>query len=174
MNTLGKRVKEIRTALNKTQEEFGSQIGIKKNSLSQIESGKNALTQQNIVAICKTFHVSEDWLRTGEGEMFIHVSRADELQSLIDASLSEESGEFKRRLATAVMRLTPEQLRICTDWIKETFNLVDAPAADPEPRRELTIEEKLEAYRKELEAEEAARKSKASPIGSDTDSAKEA
>lgn len=63
MTDLGKRVKKIRNELQMTQEEFGSQIGLKKNSLSQIESGKNALTQQNIVAICKVFHVNEDWLR---------------------------------------------------------------------------------------------------------------
>ena len=98
--------------------------------------------------------------------MFVQVSRTDELQRLIDASLSEESGEFKRRIATAIMRLTPEQLRICTDWIKETFNLVDAPAADPEPERELTIDEKLDAYRKELEAQEEVRRLEASPTGS--------
>ena len=162
MNNLGQRVKDIRLALNKTQEEFGAQIGIKKNSLSQIENGKNALTQQNIVAICKTFHVSENWLRTGEGQMFIEVTRADELARLIEETMSEESGEIKRRIATAVLRLTPDQLRACTDWIKETFGLVEAAAAD----RELTIDEKVENYRRELEAQEAIRKSEASPTGS--------
>lgn len=162
MNNLGQRVKDIRLALNKTQEEFGAQIGIKKNSLSQIENGKNALTQQNIVAICKTFHVSENWLRTGEGQMFIEVTRADELARLIDETMSEESGEIKRRIAIAVLRLTPDQLRACTDWIKETFGLVEAPAGE----RELTIDEKVENYRRELEAEEAIRTLEASPIGS--------
>ena len=163
MNNLGQRVKDIRLALNKTQEEFGAQIGIKKNSLSQIENGKNALTQQNIVAICKTFHVSENWLRTGEGQMFIEVTRADELARLIEETMSEESGEIKRRIATAVLRLTPDQLRACTDWIKETFGLVEAPAAE----RELTIDEKVENYRRELEAEEAIRTLEASPTGND-------
>ena len=162
MNNLGQRVKDIRLALNKTQEEFGAQIGIKKNSLSQIENGKNALTQQNIVAICKTFHVSENWLRTGEGQMFIEVTRADELARLIEETMSDESGEIKRRIATAVLRLTPDQLRACTDWIKKTFGLVEAPAAD----RELTIDEKVENYRRELEAEEAIRTLEASPTGS--------
>lgn len=163
MNNLGQRVKDIRLTLNKTQEEFGAQIGIKKNSLSQIENGKNALTQQNIVAICKTFHVSENWLRTGEGQMFIEVTRADELARLIEETMSDESGEIKRRIATAVLRLTPDQLRACTDWIKETFGLVEAPAAD----RELTIDEKVENYRRELEAEEEVRRLEASPTGND-------
>ena len=127
MNNLGKRVKEIRNSLKKTQEEFGAQIGIKKNSLSQIENGKNALTQQNIVAICKTFHVNEVWLKTGEGDMFLEISRDDALMDLINKSMHEESGEIRRRIATAIMNLSPEQIRACTEWIKDTFNLVDAP-----------------------------------------------
>ena len=168
MNTLGQRVKEIRTTLQKTQEEFGSQIGIKKNSLSQIESGKNALTQQNIVAICKTFHVNETWLRTGEGDMFVEVSRADELQRLIDASMNDEAGEIKRRIAAAVMRLSPEQLRICTDWIKDTFNLADAAAAgSEEDQKEKEIQAKLASYEAELRAEAASDKSGVTHDGSE-------
>ena len=160
------RLKQLRKELGLTQQEFSDQIGIKRNTFSQYENGRNEPIDAVIKLICGKFNVNEDWLRTGEGEMFVQVSRADELQHLIDASLSEESGEFKRRIATAIMRLTPEQLRICTDWIKETFNLVDAPAADPEPERELTIDEKLDAYRKELEAQEEVRKLEASPTGS--------
>ena len=161
------RLKQLRKELGLTQQEFSDQIGIKRNTFSQYENGRNEPIDAVIKLICGKFNVNEDWLRTGDGEMFVQVSRADELQRLIDASLSEESGEFKRRIATAIMRLTPEQLRICTDWIKETFNLVDAPAADPEPRRELTIDEKLDAYRKELEAQEEVRRLEASPTGSE-------
>ncbi len=165
MNSLGKRVREIRRSLKMTQEEFGSKIGIKKNSLSQIESGKNSLTQQNIVAICKVFNVNESWLRTGDGEMFIELSADDELQQLINDSLRDESGEFKRRLATAIMKLTPEQIRLCTNWIKENF-LLDAPAADPDPEEhEMTIDEKVEDYRRQLEAEAASEKYGALPHG---------
>lgn len=128
MTDLGKRVKKIRNELQMTQEEFGSQIGLKKNSLSQIESGKNALTQQNIVAICKVFHVNEDWLRTGEGEMFVKISKEDEIMNLIEQSMSEESGAIKRRFAAAIMKLTPEQIRRCTEWIME--NLIQMPEDD--------------------------------------------
>ena len=94
--------------------------------------------------------------------MFVDISRADELARLIEETMSDESGEIKRRIATAVLRLTPDQLRACTDWIKETFGLVEAPAAD----RELTIDEKVENYRRELEAQEAIRTLEASPTGS--------
>ena len=161
------RLKQLRKELQLNQQEFADKLGINRGTLANYEVGRNEPIDAVIKLICGKFNVNEDWLRTGEGEMFVQVSRADELQRLIDASLSEESGEFKRRIATAIMRLTPEQLRICTDWIKETFNLVDAPAADPEPERELTIDEKLDAYRKELEAQEEVRRLEASPTGNE-------
>ena len=37
--TQGERVKEIRKALGLTLEKFGNEIGLKKNSVSQIENG---------------------------------------------------------------------------------------------------------------------------------------
>ena len=160
------RLKELRKALGLNQEEFAAALKIGRSTIANYEAGTREPIASVISLITQKWNVNEDWLRTGEGEMFVQVSREDELQRLIDASLSEESGEFKRRIATAIMRLTPEQLRICTDWIKETFNLVDAPAADPEPERELTIDEKLDAYRKELEAQEEVRRLEASPTGS--------
>lgn len=69
--TQGERIREIRTHSNLTLERFGNMIGIKKNSVSQLENGKNALTEQTLKSICREFNVSEIWLRTGEGKMFV-------------------------------------------------------------------------------------------------------
>ena len=49
--TQGERVKEIRKALGLTLEKFGNEIGLKKNSVSQIENGVNELTEANLMAI---------------------------------------------------------------------------------------------------------------------------
>ena len=69
--TQGERVKEVRKALGLTLEKFGERLGLKKNAISQIETGKNSLTEQNTKAICREFSVDYMWLTTGEGEMFI-------------------------------------------------------------------------------------------------------
>ena len=162
---MNERLKELRKALNLTQQAFADAIGVKRNTVATYEIGRNEPIDAVIKLICDRFRVNEIWLRTGEGEMFIELSEDDELQQLIDKSMRDESGEFKRRLAAAILKLTPEQIRICTNWIKENF-LLDSTAADQDPEeRELTIDEKVESYRRELEAEAASEKSGALPPG---------
>ena len=124
------RLKALRNELNLTQQAFADRIGVKRNTVATYEMGRNEPTDPVIKIICDTFHVNEVWLRTGEGEMRVEIPKDDELMALINKSMNEESGEIRRRIATAVMNLSPEQLRACTDWIKSTFNLVDAPKPD--------------------------------------------
>lgn len=70
MEAIGDRIKRLRKKiLDKTQKEFGEHIGLKPNSVSDIESGKNNLTEQTANAICREFEINKDWLLTGEGEM---------------------------------------------------------------------------------------------------------
>ncbi len=160
------RIKALRKALGLTQQEFADKLGIKRTTIGNYELGRNEPVDSVIALICDRCSVNEAWLRTGKGSMFVELSREDELQRLIDESMKEESGEIRRRFATAVMRLTPEQIRRCIEWAKETFNLVDAPAADPDPEEhEMTIDEKVESYRRELEAEAASAKLEASRPG---------
>lgn len=69
--TQGERIKEIRKLRGLTLEKFGEKIGMKKNSVSQLENGKNSVTEQVIKSICREFNVNERWLRTGEGEPYL-------------------------------------------------------------------------------------------------------
>ena len=104
------RIKLIRVTMKLNQTEFGERIGIKTSSVSEIERGKNTVTQQVRKAICREFGVSETWLRTGEGEMFAARSREDELAGTVNSLLSGEDSEFRRRLITALSRFSP------SDW----------------------------------------------------------
>ncbi|MCI9410808.1 MAG: helix-turn-helix transcriptional regulator [Eubacterium sp.] len=71
MNTIGERIKFLRKQiLNNTQKDFGLQIGLKPNSVSDIENGKNNVTEQTLKVICREFNINEEWLRTGKGDMY--------------------------------------------------------------------------------------------------------
>ena len=67
---MNNRVKELRLALGLSGEKFGERLGVQRNAISRIETGKNGLTEQMFKLICTTYNVNEQWLRTGDGDMF--------------------------------------------------------------------------------------------------------
>lgn len=69
--TLNERIKKVRKSLKLTQREFSSKIGTTANVLTNYETGRRNPSSSVINNICKTFNVSEAWLRTGDGEMFV-------------------------------------------------------------------------------------------------------
>ena len=64
------RVLILRKYLGLTQESFAEKIGVNRATITSIEINKNPLTETNLKLICFIFGVNEQWLRTGEGEMF--------------------------------------------------------------------------------------------------------
>lgn len=63
------RIRMLRLALNMTQEEFASHIGVKRNTVSAYESGRNTPITSVVNLICNEFNVSKSWLVYGEGKM---------------------------------------------------------------------------------------------------------
>jgi Predicted transcriptional regulators len=113
--TINERVKELRKSLNLTQDEFGEKLGVAKSSISNIEKGRYGVTDQTIKLMIKEFGVSENWLRTGNGEMFPEFSRADAIAKLADDIMTEVSDSFKSRLVTALAQMTDEQWNLLED-----------------------------------------------------------
>jgi len=88
------RIRQVRKALGLKQGEFASRIGLTQTALSMIELDKVALTEKNIKLICATFAVDEDWLRTGEGEMFGSMSPYEKELLEVFGKLTEDTQEF--------------------------------------------------------------------------------
>ena len=105
--TQGERVREVRKALGLTLEKFGVKIGMKKNSVSQIENGKNNVTDANIKAICREFNVDYIWLTTGDGEMF--VDSDDDFIEKIDRIMAGES-DIRKNAIKALVNASTEDI----------------------------------------------------------------
>jgi transcriptional regulator with XRE-family HTH domain len=69
--SIGKRVQEIRTALDIKQEALSKRLGCSRSNLSQVENGLIFPGFFILAALRKEFDVSVDWLLSGEGSMFI-------------------------------------------------------------------------------------------------------
>ncbi len=155
--TQGERVREVRKSLGLTLEKFGEKIGMKKNSVSQIENGKNNVTDANVKAICREFNISEEWLRTGSGNMRIPVE--DEAAAAV-SDLVEKSNplyDVIKGIMVAYQKLDGPSREVIDQFILDAVSQRGRTQKAPEPAApdlsDLSIDEKVELYRQELERE---------------------
>lgn len=83
------RIKIIRKELGLTQEEFAKRIGLVRSSVAKYEIGRREPTNAIILSICKEFNIREEWLRTGQGEMFKENPLKDEVGYYIEELLED-------------------------------------------------------------------------------------
>ncbi|MDE6455483.1 MAG: helix-turn-helix transcriptional regulator [Dysosmobacter sp.] len=131
--TINERVKMARKALNLTQIEFGDKVGISQGHLTSIESGKRTVTDKSVIAICATFGINEEWLRTGTGEMFIASD------STIISQLSSEYGldAFEKVLIEGFLKMKPEERTVIKTYVR---NLIDTLTTDEAAYKEFRAE----------------------------------
>ena len=67
MNT---RLRQVRKELNYNQKDFADKLLLSQGTLAQIEKGARSVTDRTVKLLCSEFNVNEEWLRTGNGEMF--------------------------------------------------------------------------------------------------------
>lgn len=108
---MNNRIKEIRNKKGLTQVEFASRLGLKQNSIAQIEMGKRNPSDQVILSICREFGVNELWLRTGEGAMEKQLDRYQELSAFFGDLMMTEP-DVRHRLIGAIMHADLEELRM--------------------------------------------------------------
>ena len=112
------RIKELRKTLGFTQQKFSEKIGVKRNTVAQYETGRNIPIDSVINLICREFNVNEEWLRTGEGEMFKPKSRNEELFEFVTNAIGEPTG-IQAKLLSIMARLTDEQWKVLNDIANE-------------------------------------------------------
>lgn len=103
------RIKKVRTALGLSQQEFADRIGIKRGAVANYEVGRNEPIDAVISLICREFNVSERWLRTGDGEMFVQISRDKEIMRFVGDVMQGEDDNFRRRFLLALAARLPEE-----------------------------------------------------------------
>jgi len=116
-NSLSKRLVKIRETLKISQDELGTKIGISRFSVSNYESGKRNITERVIKDICREFDVNEEWLRTGEGEMFVELPEGTELGKYIADVIGGED-DFIKNIIISYMKLDEKNKKIIRDFVK--------------------------------------------------------
>ncbi len=158
--SINQRLNELRKSIKLTQSDFGSRIGIKHNTVGQMESGDRTITDRTIMGICKEFNVNEEWFRTGEGDMYNKVTTQSQLDDLsIELNLSTVCDS----ILNAYSKMDEKQQKTIDSFLNEVIigalkksnsDIDDTSDIDDS---EFDIDEELEDYRKELETEKRAK-----------------
>lgn len=115
---MNERIKEIRKTLGLSQDEFGRRLGVTRGAITNIEFNKTEPKPLFIDLLCREFNVSERWLRTGEGDMFIQLSRDEEIAAFMGDVLAGESDNFRRRFLSMLSRLNEGQWELLEQMIE--------------------------------------------------------
>ena len=122
---IGERIRKLRKTLDLTQQKFGERIGIKGNTVAQYELGRNEPVDAVFSLICREFDVREEWLRTGEGEMF----KAKPSDILDQLAYKYKLFNFDYVMIEKFLAMPPDLRRAIYDH----FHDVDAALAEMDP-----------------------------------------
>lgn len=110
MKGIGSRIATLIREIGSTKTAFAESLGISQAFVSQICSGSRAPSERTILDICKKYHVNEQWLRTGDGDMFPPMTRAQEIASYADTLLSDSPDSLRSIVISYLMKWDVE------DW----------------------------------------------------------
>ena len=68
------RLRELRKSLGLTQSELAASLKTTKSYISRLETGERELSIRMLEALQHQYHVRQEWLLTGEGDMLEQVS----------------------------------------------------------------------------------------------------
>ena len=158
------RIRHFRKNIKKlTQDEFRKEINLSRSNLASIETGAVNVTDRVIADICKTFNLSEHWLRTGEGDMYVESET-----SLVDSLTKQMNMSAEQRKLMEIFLTMSDEKRDSVS--KAFFDFLDAarqldaaesaaPPSNPAINQQRTmtddeLEAEVEAYRAALIAEQ--------------------
>lgn len=122
---MNERIKQLRSRLGMTQQEFADKLGIKRGTLANYEIGRNEPIDAVISLICKEFEVNEVWLRTGEGgdeNMFAKLDEDDRF-SINLGKLSTTENQLAKNMLNAIAESSPERLKHIEEFMKACLGL---------------------------------------------------
>ena len=106
------RIKELRKSFGITQQEFADKLGLKRNTIATYEIGKAVPSDRVVSDLCNKYNVNEEWLRTGEGEMFVALNRTQQIAQLTADLFKGEKDSFKERLLLALAKLDESEWKV--------------------------------------------------------------
>lgn len=165
---MNKRLREVRKHTpNNTQDRFAAFLGTTRAAIASYELGRVIPSDTFIQLLCAKCNVSENWLRTGNGDMFVETDDA-----LLEKLAQEYNmSDAQQRIMNAFLRMDEQKREMVA---QSFFTFIDAlqqtiPATSPNVTlldntsdEELELKQRQELIAIEFEAEKKGKMSLAS------------
>ena len=115
------RIKQIRKHFNLNQEDFGKRIGAKQSTVTAYECGNRVPMDVTITSICREFGVNEEWLRTGNGEMFLPKSRGQEIGEIVKAAAQHDPETAAKFFSSLFEEMSDAEIVLMYEIFKRHF-----------------------------------------------------
>lgn len=112
MKEMNERISTIIEASGIKKTIFADRLNVSQAFVSQLCSGVKQPSDRTIADICREFNVNEDWLRTGEGEMFKPLSRSETIARFAGELMKDEDDSFRRQLVEALAQLDEKEWEV--------------------------------------------------------------
>lgn len=109
METIAERISWLISDKGYTKTAFAKKINVSQPFISQVVTGAASPSDRTIADICREYDVNEDWLRTGQGDPYIQLSRDEALAQFFGDVMKGEDPDFRRRLLSVMSRLTTDE-----------------------------------------------------------------
>lgn len=124
IESIGDRIRFLRKDhLNLTLKEMSEKLNVSLSNLGNIETGKINATPRFLADISREFGVNQNWLETGDGEMFKKPSVNDEIAEFVGKALKDGSDPVYRRVLLALARTDESVWQKAKEFLQ---NLKDA------------------------------------------------
>ena len=110
MGTINERIRKVFELSGLSKTAIAQKINVSQQYISKLVNNGTP-SDRTISDICREFGVNEIWLRTGVGEMFAPLSRAEEIAEFIGKTLSRGT-PFQQAFISVLARTTPEEWAI--------------------------------------------------------------
>lgn len=117
---INERIREIRKDNDLNQTEFGKRLGVSRSVIANIELdlNKKGVPENIIKLIASTFNISENWLKTGEGEKEVITK-----SKLIDILVKTYNlGNYATLILKSYLDMSDDEKEVLDKYIKNFVN----------------------------------------------------
>ena len=117
--SIDERIKAVRKNSGLSQTAFAERLGTTRGVITNLEGEKTEANEPFLRLICKEFNVSEEWLRTGDGDMMQKLTRNQEIAEFMGRVMNEPDDAPRKRFISIISKLDVDEWRLLAEIAKK-------------------------------------------------------